>query len=124
VQTTVRTLLFAFAVSGGVLLQGIASAQTPIPGYNTRRDNQEARIDQGVKSGELTKKEAAKLRDAQDALDDKKKKFEADGRLTMREKMTLRREQDALSAKIFKKKHDNDDRDDAVRPKLKGKKEP
>ena len=46
----------AFALSGYALAQ-----TTSTPRIDKRQENQERRIDQGVKSGELTKQEAARL---------------------------------------------------------------
>ena len=46
----------AFALPGYALAQ-----TTSTPRIDKRQENQERRIDQGVKSGELTKKEAARL---------------------------------------------------------------
>jgi hypothetical protein len=104
-----------FSLVAFALISSAIMAQTPIPGFNTRRDKQDEQIEKGVKSGDLTKRDAAKLRESQDAIDEKKKKFEEDGVVTMREKMTLRREQEALNAKIFnKKKEDGDKKDDAL----------
>ena len=52
VKATVIAVTLAFA--------GSAFAQTATPGIDKRQANQEKRIDQGVKSGELNKKEAAR----------------------------------------------------------------
>jgi hypothetical protein len=45
-------------------LAGNAYAQTATPNLDKRQANQEKRIEQGVKSGELTKKEAAAWKNA------------------------------------------------------------
>jgi hypothetical protein len=47
-----------------------ALAQTATPGVDKRQANQEARIQQGVQSGQLTPKEAVKLEKGQAKVQD------------------------------------------------------
>jgi CRISPR/Cas system-associated endoribonuclease Cas2 len=82
------------------------AAQTPsTPRVDQRQANQEARIQQGVKSGELTPKEAAKLEKGQDKVQKMENKAVADGKVTPKEQAKLERAQNKQSKKIAKKKN-------------------
>jgi hypothetical protein len=72
-----------------------------------RRENQQARIAQGVKSGQLTPAETAKLEKQQRTIH---KQIAADrkangGTLTASEKKQINREQNQASRNIYRKKH-------------------
>jgi hypothetical protein len=74
---------------------------------NTRIDNQRARINQGVKSGELTKQQAQQLRANDRAI---KQQEHADvkangGYLTSSEQKQLNQEENANSTMIHDEKH-------------------
>jgi Ni/Co efflux regulator RcnB len=90
----------AFALVGASVF-----AQTTTPIVTDRQQNQTERIQQGVTSGELTKKEAATLRTEQRAIRAEKKAFKADGKVTAAERTQLRRDQNQASKRIYKKKH-------------------
>ena len=82
------------------------AAQTATPQVDQRQFNQEARIQQGVQSGALTNKEAAKLEKGQDKIQAQKVKAKADGVVTAKERAKLAKSQDKQSRKIAKQKHD------------------
>ena len=82
------------------------AAQTSTPRVDQRQANQEARIQQGVQSGALTGKEAAKLEKGQDKVQAKETKAKADGKVTARERARLAKAQDKQSRNIAKQKHD------------------
>lgn len=83
-----------------------AAAQTATPGVDKRQANQEARIQQGVQSGQLTPKEAAKLEKGQAKVQAKEDKAKADGVVTAKERAKLAKAQKKQSKKIYKEKHD------------------
>ena len=83
-----------------------AAAQTATPGVDKRQANQEARIQQGVQSGQLTAKEAAKLEKGQAKIQAKETKAKADGVVTAKERAKLAKAQKKQSKKIYKEKHD------------------
>lgn len=71
-----------------------------------RKANQQRRIGQGVKSGQLTNKEAAKLEKKEANLDRREAKMKASGgKLTKGEKNAISKQQDHLSGEIAKDKH-------------------
>lgn len=77
---------------------------------NNRERRQEARIAQGVKSGELTRHEAKRLALGQKKVDAYQKKAMSDGELSAKEKVHLERMQDRQSRKIHRQKHDEQSR--------------
>ena len=72
-----------------------------------RRENQQDRIAQGVKSGQLTAGETAKLENQQRGINQQVKADRAanGGKLTPGEKTQINKEQNAASKKIYNKKH-------------------
>ncbi len=81
-------------------------AQSKTPGVTKRQINQQKRIAQGVKSGELTKREVIKLEKNAAQLQRQKKKAKADGVVTPKERVKLHRKANSNSRKIYKQKHD------------------
>lgn len=82
-----------------------ANAQT-----NARQKNQKERTVQGVKSGELTKAEAAKIKTQQKNVQQMEDKAKSDGVVTKKEKVKLNTAQNAASSSIYRKKHNKRDR--------------
>jgi hypothetical protein len=82
------------------------AAQTSTPLVDQRQQNQEARIQQGVQSGQLTPKEAAKLEKGQAKVQVAEDKAKADGKVTAKERAKLAKKQNKQSRKIYKEKHD------------------
>lgn len=81
-------------------------AQPATPGVDQRQANQERRIQQGVRSGQLTEREAARLERGQDRVEKMEDRAKADGTVTAKERARLHRAQDRQSAAIYKEKHD------------------
>jgi hypothetical protein len=84
-----------------------AAAQVNTPRVDQRQANQEARIQQGVQSGQLTPKEAAHLERGQAKVQVQEDKAKADGEVTARERAKLAKAQNKQSRKIARKKHNN-----------------
>ena len=76
------------------------------PRVHKRQVNQQARIADGVKDGELTKRETVKLEAREAEIQHDKKEAKADGVVTKREKAKLHREQNRASRAIHRQKHD------------------
>ena len=68
------------------------------------------RIIQGLQSGELTGKAAARLESEQARIARKQRIFKSDGELTKRERVSLHRDLTHLSRHIHKQKHDRQHR--------------
>ena len=96
------------ALAVALMLPGLAWAQTPR--IDQRQANQEQRIDQGVKSGELTRRETRRLEREQAAIEKGETRAQADGKVTKKERARLTRAQDRASRDIARQKHDAQDR--------------
>jgi hypothetical protein len=74
-----------------------------------RRENQQDRIAQGIKSGQLTAGETAKLENQQRGINQQVAADRAanGGKLTSAEKQQINKEQNAASKNIYNKKHNN-----------------
>ncbi len=82
--------------------------------YSARRRpwlSQEERIEQGEASGELTKREEARLDAQQDRIENKEERFKSDGVVTKSERVRLQRSENRASRNIARQKHDRQDRD-------------
>jgi hypothetical protein len=88
------------------LVAGIAFAQTATPKVTKRQARQQARIYQGVKSGELTPREFNRLEKQEGKIAADKAKAKQDGVVTAQERARLHREQNAVSRHIYRQKHD------------------
>lgn len=89
---------------------GVASAQAWMS-INQRQANLDARIDQGVRSGELTRAEAITLRGDFRTLEQLEAQYRrSGGGLDARERADLDRRFDQLSSRVYAQKHDRDDR--------------
>jgi hypothetical protein len=105
-STTVKTLL---ACSVLVASAG-AFAQANTPRVDKRQANQEQRIDQGIASGELTAREANRLGNGQERVDHMENRAKADGSVTRKERARITYAQYKQSARIYRQKHDGQDR--------------
>ena len=102
-----RMMSVLAAVVVTVLLAGSALAQTHTPVVTKRQHHQQARIRQGVKSGELTRGETRRLERGEAKIQRDKMKAKADGTVTPAEKAKLNREENRESRRIYRAKHNN-----------------
>ena len=94
-----------------IALTGSAcSAFAADPGVNHRQHSQQRRIDQGVRSGELTRQETRALRKEERAIRQEEKAYKSDGKLTRTERKDLHRDLNQVSKDIYREKHDDDKR--------------
>jgi hypothetical protein len=98
-------------LSGAVLCAGLV----PMPSMaaprqvNQRLENQQDRINQGIKSGELTRKEAGNLeaKEAKIKNNERFDKKEDNGKLTPAQRASLNKQLNNASRDIYKDKHNN-----------------
>ena len=108
--------VFKFAFIAGLtflVAAEVAFGQAQAPNYGTndpgiqqRTQNQEQRIDQGVKSGALTPKETGRLEAEQAKIRQTEQRMKSDGQLTPNERQKLNNMQDRSSQQIYNQKHD------------------
>ena len=94
-------LLLAFV---SVASAGFAQTKTPV--VKERQENQQQRIAEGVKDGELTANETKHLEGREVKIQHDKKEAKADGVVTRKERVKLHREQNRASRAIYRQKHD------------------
>jgi hypothetical protein len=102
------------ALGSSLALASLASfAQAPAaptapatPRIDQREANQEARIQKGVASGQLTPKETYRLEKEQAAVGKAEANAKADGKVTRKERHRIVRLQDKASHDIHAQKHD------------------
>jgi hypothetical protein len=107
-MTSIKNFAMAavlLASSVGAFAQA-ASAPAATPGIDKRQANQEKRIDQGIASGELNKREARRLERQQNAIDRAENRAKADGTVTKAERARLHQAQNETSKRIHRQKHD------------------
>lgn len=83
---------------------------TSTPRIDQRQADQKARIEQGKKSGQLNKKEAARLEKGQARIQKMEDKAVADGKVTKKERRKIEHAQDVESRRIYREKHDQQKR--------------
>ena len=101
-----RMIKLSLAVTVAGLMSGVAFAQTAAEQDQQRDVNQQTRIEQGLKSGELNTKEAGHLEREQQHVDRMEARDLKDGHMSAGEQLRLDKAQNAASADIYKQKHD------------------
>ena len=99
-----RLAITVFALASLILPGWVAAQSTPR--IDQRQENQEKRIDKGVASGALNKKEAARLEKGQERVQKMEDRALKDGKVTKREKRRIEHAQDVQSTRIARQKHD------------------
>lgn len=111
IAVLVCSIATVFAQDGGTAQQAqtpaVVKPSTATPGVTKRQVRQRARIRQGVRTGELTPGEAAKLRGEQRKIKADKQAAKADGKVTPAERKQLQKEQNKSSRDIYRLKHNN-----------------
>lgn len=105
-----KTKLIALgAAIAAIAAPTVASAQAGWQPINARQANLYNRIDQGVRSGALTRPEANRLRAEFQQINRLEYRYRSNG-LSLRERQDLQRRFDVLSAKVRFQKNDRQDR--------------
>lgn len=97
-------------ILAGLWLPLSAQARPQDPGVEARQQHQQQRIGQGVRSGELTRGEANRLRHEQRDIRQEERRYMADGHLSRAERADLHRDQNRASRHIYNEKHDGQHR--------------
>ena len=100
---TLRVTLLTLTLA--TVFATIASAQAVTPRIDRREVRQHARIHQGVRSGELTRGEAMRLRAGQRHVRRMEARAKCDGVVTPRERARITHAQNHESRRIYRYKH-------------------
>ena len=100
-----KTLLFA-----ALAVIATAPVLADTPRYDARQAHQRERIVNGVENGELSMRETRRLAAGQVHLNRVERRAKADGVVTARERARLQHEANQQSRRIYRQKHDGQDR--------------
>lgn len=99
--------LIGFAMTtlmvGALSVTSFASQRTPY--INRRQENQQDRIQQGIRSGELTRREAGRLEAREGRIEAQKLEDKSRGYVTPYQRERLNRELNRTSGEIYNLKH-------------------
>jgi hypothetical protein len=102
--------LVSFLVAAVFVLGASAASIAGPRGINTRERREQQRINQGIRSGELTRREAARLEAGLARVRINERFARSDGHISPRERVRLERELNRESRGIYHQKHDGQDR--------------
>ena len=90
--------LLAGAAIAPAMAQGVST-----PGINNQQNNIHARIEQGIRMGYITKREASQLYQRERQINRQEVRAKADGRVSASERNALRRDVAALRSEVERK---------------------
>jgi len=97
--------IFGGLLVAALAITSIAEAQTRTPVIDRRELRQERRINEGVRTGELTRGEAFRLRAGERRIIAEKRMARADGYVSPAERAQIRRDENRESRAIYRDKH-------------------
>jgi Ni/Co efflux regulator RcnB len=89
---------------------GVVAFGQITPGADKRQKNQKHRVKTGVKSGEITKREAKSIKHSTKSAKRYEAKAKSDGKVTWKERARLQHKENKSSRKIYRTKHNKRDR--------------
>jgi septal ring factor EnvC (AmiA/AmiB activator) len=94
----------------GAFVLALATTTLAAPSIHERLDHMEARIQRGIKTGDLTRREAEGLRTELREIKKRERRMRDDGRLSERERTKLHADLDRLDRHITREKRDDQQR--------------
>src|ERR1700748_1065059 len=105
-MTKLRLIPYAVLTVAGILaVSGGANAQSMYD-INKRQDVPQDRIDRGIRDGQITRSEAARLEQGERNIDRAQRQAEADGHVTPQERARIDRMTDRENRQIYQQSHD------------------
>ena len=102
--------IMSFFIAGVFVLGASVVSIAGPRGINRREYQEQRRIGQGIRSGELTRREAARLEAGLARIRVDERFARRDGEITPRERARLNRELNRESRAIYRQTHDGQDR--------------
>jgi len=102
--------IVSFLLAAMFVLGASAVSMAGSRGIDRRQHREQQRINQGIRSGELTRMEARRLQAGLLRIRRDERRARADGRLSQRERARLHRELSRESRSIYRQTHDGQDR--------------
>ncbi len=102
-----KAVVAVFVVTLAFALVAVSAyaGNTKDPGIHSRIEEQQKRIDQGIASGQLTRREADIVQDNLNRIRESEARMKSDGKLTPKERARLEHMLDRNSKMIYKEKH-------------------
>lgn len=101
-----KTVRMLFAVAAlAMFTTAVASAHPATPRVDRREARQEMRIHEGMRNGQLTPREAARLQRGQRHVQRMERRAKSDGFVSLRERARLGHAQDRQSRRIMRFRH-------------------
>jgi hypothetical protein len=104
------TMLLALGILFGLTVTSLAHGKNKVPVARKRQVEQQQRIGQGIRSGELTKREVRGLEKEQRDIHQEIRESKSDGVVTGAERRDIHQEQNQASRHIYRAKHNRRDR--------------
>lgn len=105
--TALSLSLLAAMAANAQTAAPVEAPKAPVVNRELQRDvNQQTRIEDGLKSGQLSTKEAAKLEKQEAGVDRMQANALKDGKLSKKEAVRIENAQDKVSKDIYAQKHD------------------
>ncbi len=104
------TILATLGIIVGLTVTALADHKNRVPVTRKRQAEQHQRIHQGVRSGEVTKGERAKLGKKQHEINQDIREAKSDGVVTGAERKDIHQDQNQASRHIYRAKHNRRDR--------------
>lgn len=104
------TTLMTIGILLGLAATAVAHGNKPNATARKRQHEQQQRIREGVRSGELTKVEVRSLEREQRKINQEIRQAHADGIVTVGERRDIQQEQNQASRRITRAKHNHRDR--------------
>lgn len=101
---------FAGVIAAVIGLSSVLASAQSTPTIDQRQANQNARIANGAATGQLSKREAARLNAGQAKVAGMEAAAKADGKVTRAERKAIKHEQNKQSRRIARQKHDGNKR--------------
>src|SRR5262245_5222930 len=106
-MSRLRLIPYAVLTAGGMLAAtGAANAQSMYE-INQRQDYQQNRIEQGIRSGQITRSEGYRLEQGERAIDQAQRRAMADGHVSAAERARIDRMTDRQGREIYRQSHDS-----------------
>ncbi len=101
-----QLIAIALLAAGAAFAQTVPANPTATPHIDKREARQQHRIQQGVASGQLTPREAARLQAQQGRIQAEEARAKSDGVVTAKERQRIAHRQNKASRNIRRNKHD------------------
>jgi hypothetical protein len=105
-----KKIIFVSSLLSALFISQFADAQAGNRNINNRQLNQQARIQAGIQHGDLTRREATRLRMQQAQIRGMKRMAAADGIITPKERHMIARAQQRASNNIYQDRNNGNSR--------------